>query len=103
MTEDWRKIWDKKQVVGVVFIDFKKAFDSVSHALLLHDRKIVTIVQGAKSSCRDDRYGVPQGSVLGRILFSLFCNDLPDIIQDEEVDIEMFADDTTICAICLSF
>ena len=62
---------------------------------------MVTIVQGAKSSCRDVRYGVPQGSVLGPILFSLLiCNDLPHIIQDEEVDIEMFADDTTICAIC---
>ena len=35
MTEDWRKALDKKQVLGVVFIDFKKAFDSVSHALLL--------------------------------------------------------------------
>ena len=81
MTEGWRKALDKKQVVGVVFIDFKKAFDSVSHALLLqklqslgiagdlwwwikdylNDRKMVTIVQGAKSSCRDVRYGVPQG------------------------------------------
>ena len=61
---------------------------------------MVTIVQGAKSSCRDVRYGVPQGSVLGPILFSLLiCNDLPHIIQDEEVDIEMFADDTTIYAL----
>ena len=96
----------------------KKAFDSVSHACLLqklqslgiagdlwlsimdylNDRKMVSIVQGAKSSFRDVRYGVPQGSVLGLILFSLFCNDLLDIIQDEKVDIEMFADDTTINA-----
>ena len=60
---------------------------------------MVTIVQGAKSSCHNVRYGVPQGSVICSILFSLFCNDLPDIIQDEEVDIEMFADDTTIYAI----
>ena len=45
------------------------------------------------------RYAVPQGSVLGPILFSLLiCNDLPHIIQDEEVDIEMFSDDTTIYA-----
>ena len=35
-------------------------------------------------------------SVLGPNLFSLFCNDLPDIIQDEEGKIEMYADDTTI-------
>ena len=43
MTEDWRKALDKKQVVGVVFIDFKKAFDSVSHALLLKKLKSLGI------------------------------------------------------------
>ena len=42
---------------------------------------------------------VLQGSVLGPILFSLFCNDLPDIREDDEGEIEMYADDTTIYAI----
>lgn len=65
----------------------------------LKNRKIATIVNGSKSSSREVKFGVPQGSVLGPILFSLFCNDLPDIIQDEEGEIEMYADDTTIYVI----
>ena len=117
MTEDWRKALDNKQVVGVVFIDqFKKPFDSVSHPLLLqklqglgiagdiwlwiknylNERKITTIVNGTISSSCKVSYGVPQGSVLGLILFSLFCNHLPDIIQDEQGKLEMYADDTTV-------
>jgi sarcosine oxidase/L-pipecolate oxidase len=35
MTEDWRKALDKNQVVGIVFVDFRKAFDSISHSVLL--------------------------------------------------------------------
>ena len=42
------------------------------------------------------KFGVPQGSVLGPTLFSLFCNDLPDIVEDCDGEIHMYADDTTI-------
>lgn len=36
MTEDWRRALDNKQVVGVIFVDLKRAFDSISHPLLLN-------------------------------------------------------------------
>ena len=42
------------------------------------------------------KFGVRQGSVLGPSLFSLFCNDLPDIVEDCDNEIHMYADDTTI-------
>ena len=54
------------------------------------------IVNGTKSSRYNVKYGVPQGSVLGHILFSVFCNDLADITKDMDDEIEMYADDTTI-------
>ena len=42
------------------------------------------------------KFGEPQGSVLGPTLFSLFCNDLPDIAGVKKCEIYMYADDTTI-------
>ncbi len=79
MTENWRKALDGHQVVGVVFIDFKKAFDSISHSVLLHklqglgisgdlwfsiadyltDRTQVTVINGCQSNLESVKYGVP--------------------------------------------
>jgi hypothetical protein len=119
MTEDWRRALDDHQVVGIVFVDFKKAFDSISHAILLqklqglgisgdlwcwiadclNDRAQITIVNGCRSKPKPVKCGVPQGSVLGPILFSLFCNDLPNICVNNEGEIFMYADDTTLYVI----
>ena len=119
MSPAWEKALDNKQIVGIVFIDFKKAFNSVSHLILLqklqslgisgniwlwikdylHERRMSMIVNGTKSDSCQVKFGIPQGSILGPILFSIFCNDLPEIIQDDEGEFEMYANDTTVYVI----
>ena len=122
MFEDWRRALDKNLVVGIVFVDIRKAFDSISHHVLLKKLQAVgvagdlwcwikdylagrsqaTVVNGFHSEILPVKFGVPQGSVLGLTLFLLFCNDLPDIVGDCDGDIHMYADDTTTYAIAPS-
>jgi hypothetical protein len=104
------------QISGTVFLDFSKAFDLVNHNILLHklqlylnnssslaffqsflnNRKQKVFVHGSYSSEGSVKYGVPQGSVLGPILFCIYINDLPLQIQNTSVECHMLADDTTI-------
>ena len=59
----------------------------------LKDRSQYTTINGSSSSTKPINYGVPQGSLLGPRLFSIYVNDLPDAVTEGEV--EMYADDTT--------
>ena len=90
LKEKWKIALDNGNVVGVVFIDFKKAFDCVSHSILylklqalafsgsalkwiidyLKDRKQFAVVSGCKSQVNSVKCGIPQGSLLGPRLFS---------------------------------
>ena len=112
MTEKWRKSIDTKQFVGTLFIDFRKAFDSVSHQILLKklsasgvsgnfltylesylsDRKQYTVINGVKSDCAAVEYGVPQGSLIGPPSFSINVNDMNESV---DCDLDQFADDST--------
>ena len=95
-------------------IDFKKAFDTVDHLILLKkldhygirgtpnnwfrsylsDRKQYVSVSGTNSSFKSINHGVPQGSVLGPLLFLIYINDLPNALVYSDAFI--FADDTAL-------
>ena len=112
-TDDWKRALDRGQIVATVMIDLSKAFDTIDHNLLLKlytygirgsefswftdylaKRKMRVVVDGVSSEWARVSMGVPQGSILGPLLFLIFMNDLPDVV--EECTINLYADDTTI-------
>ena len=118
MTEIWRSAIDSNKVVGIVLVDFQKAFDCVSHNVLLRklendfginglllnwlrsyldNRKQYTFLNGIASDLNTVKSGIPQGSILGPTLFSLYTSDLPEAITTATT--YMYADDTTLYCI----
>ena len=62
----------------------------------LGNRTQVVSVNGKLSNAAEINYGVPQGSILGPLLFLLFINDLPLMLSDNIYCTDLYADDTTI-------
>ena len=100
---------EEKKASDVILLDFKKAFDSVPHAELLWvigitgplwywfraylaDRSHYVNIDGNSSDCLPVHSGVPQGSVLGPLLFLVYINDLPSAITSSST--YLFADNT---------
>ena len=120
ITHEIHKAFDTSHELRAVFLDISKAFDTVWHEGLLFklkrigiegdmisiiesflsDRKQRVTIYGKFSEWADVQAGVPQGSLLGPIIFLVFINDLVEVVES---NINIFADDTFIFRIVDQF
>jgi len=114
LTEEISRSMDNKNFTIGVFIDLAKAFDTVNHKILLEklkhyglrgttndwfksyleNRKQFVVINKTSSNCSTIACGVPQGSILGPLLFILYINDLNTV--SDVLRTIMFADDTNL-------
>ena len=105
---------NKNQISLLLLIDFSKAFDMVEHSILLkklyhygirgtalnwlksylENRQQFVTINGKDSSKKEIKYGVPQGSILGPLLFVIYINDIPEIFKFAKFI--LYADDANI-------
>jgi len=114
---DWKNAIGDRQMIGVVFLDLKRAFEVVDRSILirklqrydlraailewfrcyLENRSQRVKFNGILSEPIDVNSGVPQGSVLGPLLFLLYIHDITEVMT-ADCSIRLFADDALIYA-----
>ena len=114
--DEWTYNLDQGIQIDVVYTDFEKAFDKVPHQGLISkleaynlnntlllwiqdficNRKQRVIVNGTYSQWYRVDSGIPQGSILGPLLFLIYINDLPNVTQNTDTRIFLYADDAKI-------
>ena len=107
------KGFDRGEYTGMILIDLQKAFDTIDHKILLNKLKNIGLsesaiswirsylthrvtfveIEGYKSSERDIKCGVPQGSILGPLLFLIYVNDMSQAVS---CDLLLYADDSCL-------
>jgi len=115
LTEDWTKSLDNNEQVDIIYTDFEKAFDKVPHRRLIsklqsYGLNVVLVnwiasflssrfqqvrINGVVSQNKQVLSGIPQGSVLGPLLFVIYINDLPTVCDDDS-KLYLFADDAKL-------
>ena len=116
--DDWTTQLDTGGQIDVIYTDFAKAFDTVHHHRLLYklktynintdliawitdflfNRKQCVVLNGEQSSWFKVLSGIPQGTILGPLLFLIHINDLPELCaaEDSDSEIYLYADDSKI-------
>jgi len=108
---------NKNEITLAIMIDYSKAFDTIDHSIMvrklrnlgfgssvikvivsyLSNRKQFVQIDDTKSTTQNIFFGVPQGSILGPILFNVYVSELPTVIKTPSIQ---YADDTTLHRSC---
>ena len=114
MLELWKEVFDKGKSVGAIFMDLSKALDALNHDFLIakleaygfSENSLNYIQSYLRNSLqrtnvnnnfilwKDIFAGVPQGSILGPLMFNIYSNDI--FLFPDDLFLSNFADDTTL-------